>query len=61
MTIADAASYPQVAMLVAQATTRQNPDTFATAIRERLPDGALVECPACDRVGLPERIVVHNC
>jgi len=49
--------------LVAQAVTRgdADADAYADAIRERLTSDALVECPVCGRVGLPARIVVHDC
>jgi hypothetical protein len=49
--------------LVAQAVTRDelDADAYAEAIRERLADDALVECPVCGRAGLPERIVAHDC
>ena len=48
--------------LVAQAVTRPvDADAYAAALRERLDDAALVECPLCGRAGLPERIVRHDC
>jgi hypothetical protein len=39
--------------------------TTAEALRDELaadlPPTTLIECPECDRVGLPERIAVHDC
>ena len=54
----------QARMALAQAETRaENPDAVRAhcrAARAHL-DDALVECPVCGRVGLPERIVAHDC
>ena len=54
----------QARMALAQAETRaEDPDAVRAhcqAARAQL-DDALVECPVCGRVGLPERIVAHDC
>lgn len=54
-------AHDEVAMLLAQRATRPEDTAIAAAIRERLPDDELVECPVCGRTGLPERIVHHTC
>lgn len=51
-------------MELAQAETRaDDPDAVrdhCRAARERL-DDCLVECPVCSRLGLPNRILAHDC
>ena len=54
-------------MHLAQALTRADSPDVREHIRatlcewENLPPTPLVECPVCGRVGLPERIVCHDC
>jgi len=54
-------------MHLAQALTRTNSPDVQEHIRaalhewENLPPTPLIECPVCGRVGLPERIIYHDC
>jgi hypothetical protein len=52
--------------LVAANSHVENPEAQqhvdrAIKLLNDLPPTPLVECPECDRVGLPERIAVHDC
>lgn len=54
-------------MHLAQALTRSESPVVRAHLRaalreyENLPPTPLVECPVCGRVGLPERLRVHEC
>jgi hypothetical protein len=54
-------------MQLAQALTRSESPAVRSHLRaalrewEDLPPTPLVECPVCGRVGLPERLRVHEC
>jgi hypothetical protein len=50
----------QAATLAVEDDTRNCIDT-ALELVEGLPQPELVECPVCERMGLPERIVNHDC
>ena len=54
-------AHDEVAMLLAQAVTRPGDAAIRAAIRERVPDDAIVECPLCGRMGLVARIVGVAC
>jgi len=50
----------EVSMQAVDTETREHIETAIELIDE-LPGPELLECPVCGRMGLPERIVDHNC
>ena len=50
----------QAATQAVDANTREHIDV-ALKLVEDLPQTELIECPVCGRMGLPERIVDHDC
>ncbi|WP_273837603.1 hypothetical protein [Halococcus sp. PRR34] len=54
-------------MQLAQALTRSESPVVRAHLRaalrayEELPPSSLVECPLCGRVGLPDRLHIHDC